>query len=486
MPAKSKSLSKGGIYYLIYNVLNLAFPFITGIYVARKLLPENIGAVAAAQNLAQYFVILAFLGIPTYGLREIAKSRDSKEERSKVFSELYVINFISTCVFLFCYLVLIFSVTAYRENITLYLIVGLSIALNAFNISWLYEGLEEFRFTSLRNIAFKTLAFVLLVLFVHKPGDYLIYAGITVVGTAGNYIVNMIYAHRFVSISFHELNLKRHLKSIFYLVAVNLAIELYSLVDVTMMNFMSSKESIAFYKYGHSIHLMLLQVVNTFTMVLIPRISYYFKENRQKEFNQLVSKALKLIIICSVPMIIGIQFTTNFLIVKMYGDAYINSATILKIFSVLLLVSPIGYLLGSRMLLATNHENKMIISVGVGAVVNIIGNSLLIPRYAEFGATAASIISEFVVMIVYINLGKKYFRLEGVLPTVCKVIGAAVIIAAYLYICSRLTFNGWIVLAIQICGAVAIYLLTLLLMKEDVVKQYSSLILGKLTQMAKR
>lgn len=486
MLAKSKSLSKGGIYYLIYNVLNLAFPFITGIYVARKLLPENIGAVAAAQNLAQYFVILAFLGIPTYGLREIAKSRDSKEERSKVFSELYVINFISTCVFLFCYLVLIFSVTTYRENITLYLIVGLSIALNAFNISWLYEGLEEFRFTSLRNIAFKTLAFVLLVLFVHKPGDYLIYAGITVIGTGGNYIVNMIYAHRFVRISFHELNLKRHLKSIFYLVAVNLAIELYSLVDVTMMNFMSSKDSIAFYKYGHSIHLMLLQVINTFTMVLIPRISYYFKENRLKEFNQLVSKALKLIIICSVPMIIGIQFTADFLIVKMYGDAYINSASILKMFSVLLLVSPMGYLLGSRMLLVTNHENKMIISVGVGAVVNIIGNSLLIPRYAEFGATTASIISEFVVMIVYINLGKKYFHLEGVLSTVGKVMSTAIIMVAYLFICSRLALNDWTVLIIQVCGAVAIYLLTLLLMKEDVVKQYSSLVLGKLTWMVKR
>lgn len=485
MPTKSKSLSKGGIYYLIYNVLNLAFPFITGIYVARKLLPENIGEVAAAQNLAQYFVILAFLGIPTYGLREIAKTRDSKEERSKVFSELYVINFISTCVFLLCYLVLIFSVNTYRDSITLYLIVGMSISLNAFNISWLYEGLEEFKFTSLRNIAFKTLAFVLLVIFVHKPEDYLIYAGITVIGTAGNYIVNMLYAHRFVNISFHELNLKRHLKSIVYLVAVNLAIELYSLVDVTMMNFLSSKDSIAFYKYGHSIHLMLLQVINTFTMVLIPRISYYFKENRQDEFNRLVSKALKLIFICSVPMIIGIQFTADFLIVKMYGESYINSATILKMFSILLLVSPIGYLLGSRMLLVTNREDKMIISVGIGAIVNIIGNAFLISRYAEFGATTASIISEFVVMIVYINLGKKYFHLEGVLQTVVKVIEAVAVMAVYLYICSKMPINGWIILTIQICGGVLIYMLTLLILKEDVVKQYSSIIVSKLAQRTK-
>ena len=271
MPSKGKSLAKGGIYYLVYNVLNMAFPFITGIYVARILFPQDIGAVAGAKNVAQYFVILAFLGIPTYGMREIAKVRDNKEERSKVFSELYIINFISTCLFLACYIALICVVPAYRSSIVLYLIAGISIALNAFNISWLFEGLEEFRFISVRNIAFKAISFLLLVFFVRRPDDYLVYAGITIVGTAGNYIVNMIFAPRFVIISFHNLELRRHLKSIFFLVAVNLAIELYSLIDVTMMNFFSSKESIAYYKYGHNIYIMLLQVINTENLLLFQR-----------------------------------------------------------------------------------------------------------------------------------------------------------------------------------------------------------------------
>lgn len=480
MQEKTKSLSKGGIYYLIYNVLNIAFPFITGIYVARILLPEKIGEVAAAQNIAQYFVILAFLGIPTYGLREIAKARDEKEERSRVFSELYVINFISTGIFLLCYIFLIFLVDKYRSNIVLYLIVGISIALNAFNISWLYEGLEEFKFTSLRNIIFKALAFVLLVVFVRSPDDYLIYACITVIGTAGNYLVNMVYARRFVKISFKNLNLKRHLKSIIYLVAVNLAIELYSLVDITMMNFLSSKDSIAFYKYGHGIHLILLQIVNTFTMVLVPRISYYYKEKRFEEFNQLVSKALKLIIICALPMIIGILFTSDSLIVKMYGESFVNSATVLKMFSILLLISPVGYLLGSRMLLVSGNENKMIISVGAGAVVNIIGNSFLIPNFAEYGATISSIISEFVVMIVYIFLGKRYFRLIGILKTVVKALIATAIVSLYLFSCTFLNINEWITLFLQIFGAVAIYIISLLLIKEEIAKQYAKILLDKI------
>lgn len=479
MAEKSKSLSKNGIYYLIYNVLNIAFPFLTGIYVARILLPVNIGEVTAAQNVSTYFFILAFLGIPTYGLREIAKVRNDEAERSKIFSELYTINLISTIFFYTVYLAVIFIVPQYRENLPLFLIVGSSIALNAFNISWLYEAMEEFRFISIRNLVFKIFSFACLVIFVRKPEDYMKYAVITVVGTVGNYAVNMFYMPRFARLSFRDLNLKRHMKPILYLVAVNLAIELYSLVDVTMMNFLSSKESIAYYKYGLSIQKMLLQIVNTFTMVLVPRISFYFKEKKIREFNLLVSKGMKLIIIFALPAIVGILFTSDFLICQMYGDQYINSAAVLKMLSLLLLISPIGYLLGSRMLLVTDHESKMIICVGAGAVVNLIGNALMIPHLHEFGAAAASVISEIVVMVVYVSFGRKYFRLINVGETAWKVVAACAVMALYLYLCSVMT-SGWLRLILQVVGAGAIYGSALVITKEETAIQYFNMGLGKL------
>ena len=480
MAGKSKSLSKNGIYYLIYNVLNIAFPFFTGIYVARKLFPASIGTVTAAQNLAQYFVILAFLGIPTYGMREIAKTRNDEKERSRVFSELYIINLISTVFFLSIYCILVFTIPAYKSDLVLYLIVGISIALNAFNISWLYEGLEEFRFISLRNIIFKCFAFLCLVLLVKSPKDIYQYAAITVIGTAGNYIVNMLYAPRFVTFRLNGINLKRHMKSIIYLVAVNLAIEIYSLMDITMMNFLCNKESIAYYRYGHSIQKMLLQVVNTFTMVLVPRISFYYKEGKIKEFNQLISKALKLIFIVATPMIVGIFFTSDSLITKLYGLQYINSATILKMFSTLLLISPIGYLLGSRILLVTDHENKMIISVGIGAVVNLLGNGLLIPLYSEFGATIASIISEIVVMIVYVNFGRKYYHLIHVNISVIKVLISCLFMGGYLFLLNTLNYSGWAGLIIQVFGAMVIYCLSMIIVHEEVTFSYVNQLIKKI------
>ena len=282
---QEKSLARNGIVYLLYNVLNVVFPFATGVYVARVLLPTSIGQISYAQNIVQYFVILAFLGLPTYGLREIAKARNDKERLSKLFSELFIINLISTIVFSLAYLILIFSVPAFRENITLYLIVGSLVALNALNICWLYEGREDFSYITLLNLLFKIFSFVLLILIVRDWGEWLIYAGISVIGTAGNYIVNVIHSRKFVKFTFKGLKFKRHLKPIFYLVAVNLAIEIYTLIDITMLGFFCEPDKIAFYSYGSKIYKIFIQILNTFTIVLVPRIANLYKNDQKEEFN---------------------------------------------------------------------------------------------------------------------------------------------------------------------------------------------------------
>ena len=115
MNNKVKSLTTNSIYYLLYNVMNVIFPFVTGIYVARVLLPTNIGDVAYAQNIAQYFVILSFLGIPTYGLREISKVRNEKDKLNKLFSELFIINLISTIFFSLIYFSLILNIEKFLD-----------------------------------------------------------------------------------------------------------------------------------------------------------------------------------------------------------------------------------------------------------------------------------------------------------------------------------------------------------------------------------
>lgn len=477
-----KSLSKNTIYYLIYNILNVIFPFVTGIYVARVLLQTDIGQIESAKNLAQYFVIFSFLGLPTYGLREISKLRNNKEELSKVYSELMTLNTISTAVFSMLYFVLILCVPYYRENLTLYSIAGISIVLNFLNNTWLFDGLEEFKYTSIRNIIFKVFCFCLLLILVRSQEDYIWYLIITVIGTAGNYILNIIHSGKFAKFSFHGLNIKRHLKPVFCLVLVNLAIEIYSMVDITMLNIMSGDSNVAIYSYGMKIYKILIQIVNTFTMVLVPRISLYYSEGKTEEFNALITKTLKIILLIAIPMIVGIFFVSDYLIVAIYGEQYLQSAQVLKILSLILTISPVGYLLGSRMLLVTGHENKMIIAVASGAITNVIGNLILIHFYNEIGAAIASVIGEIVVMVIYLILGHKYFKLGKLYDTLIKEGVAIILMICLLIVVSFLPCSKLIITIVQIIGSVLIYFGTLIICKEQIIYAYLDKIKKRFTR----
>ena len=480
---KNKSLTSNSLFYLMSNVLNVFFPFLTGIYVAHVLFPDTIGRVESARNLAQYFVIFAFLGIPTYGLREISRARNNRSELAKIYSELMIINAISTIVFASIYYCIIFCVPYYKPNIKIYIVTGVAIIFNLINNSWLYEGLEEFKYISLRNLVFKILTFVLLVCLVKEQDDYIIYAAITVFGAVGNYIINIANAHKFTSFSFDDINIKRHLKPIMYLVAVNLAIEIYSLVDITMLGFLSNEENVAFYSYAVKIYRVFLQIINTFTMVLVPRLAVYYKEKKNEELNDVLTKTMKVILVISIPMIVGIDFVGNDIICLLYGEKYIRSAFVLKILDIILVISPIGYLLGSRMLLVAKQENKMIIPVTLGAITNVILNYLLIICYAEVGAAVASAIGEIVVMATYLVFGKKYYKLNSFKTTMIKESIALVLMSIGLYLLGFAGFNRALSISLKVITGVCIYFATLIVLKEEIVYFYFNKILNKLRKL---
>ena len=477
--SKPKSISVNSVWYLIYQVFNVIFPFITTLYAGRILLPEGVGRVISAQNIATYFALLAFLGIPTYGRREIAKAQNNKIQLSKVYSELLVINGVSTFVFLVLYIGLILTVRDFRADLPLYLVVGSAIALNFLNNSWFFEGIEDFKFISIRNIIFKAGAFLLLVLLVHDTSDYLIYALLTVLGTAGNYILNVFYAPRYVRFTLRDLNLRRHMEPIFALLAVNIAIELYSLVDVTMIRFLVGEENVAFYSYANGINKILQQVINTFTIVVVPRLTLYYKESRQEEFNALLSKTLNAIFVLALPMICGVEVVASTAIIALYGNEYAASIPVLRFLIVLLMVSPVGYLLGSRVLLVVGKERLMARCVWAGAIVNIIGNFILIPMFYERGAAMASILSELCVAAVYFLLGRKYFKLSLYASEIWKVLIAAVLMSVVSYFIGFVTDVLLIRLIIQIVAGVAVYGIVLKLTSERMVVEYGNRVIGK-------
>ena len=307
-------------------------------------------------------------------------------------------------------------------------------------------------------------------LFVKNENDYLIFACIHVGCLGLNYLTNMLFHRKYVRFSFKNLNFKQHIKPILFLVVVNLAIEIYTLVDITMIGIFKGEEAVTFYSYASKTQKILLQIISTFTLVLVPRISLLYKEKRLDEFNKLLSKTLLLIILLSLPMIVGVYFVSNDLFILLYGEAYYRSSSILNVLSLLAFISPIGYLLGSRVLLVTDNEKYMVIPVASGAIVNIILNAILINTIGVIGAAISSVVSEIVVAVVYILLSHKYFKISIKISEIIKILIAILLMGVYCYFTYRyIAINIYIKLAIVIVGAIAIYFITLLISRESLV-----------------
>lgn len=96
--------------------------------------------VAYAQNIAQYFVLAASLGIPNYGIREIARRRKDEEQTKELFSSLFFINLISTLICTALYYALILNLPYFSSRKMISLAAGLLIIFNAFNVDWFYQG----------------------------------------------------------------------------------------------------------------------------------------------------------------------------------------------------------------------------------------------------------------------------------------------------------------------------------------------------------
>ena len=468
--AQRPSLVKSSIFYLIYNIFNAVFPFITALYVTRILSSEVIGDVQYALNIATYFALFAFVGIPTYGMREIAKNKENPEELHRLFTELFLINTVTTTISVAAFVGLVFLVPSFNtaDHLLIYLVVGIEIVLNYFNISWLFEGLERFGIIAVVNVVSKIVSLVFLILFVKSDGDNVVYALMSVIGISGYYAMLFCLFPKYTRFCFKGLHFKKHFKPILLLVVVNLAIEIYSLVDVTMIGAImkDSKSYVAYYKYAHQIQKTLLMVINTITLVLVPRLTKLYKDQQIDEYNDLLNKTLTIVVLLSIPMVIGVMFVSDNIVVWLYGDEYIASSIILKILSIAVVISPIGYLLGSRVCLVTDNEKYMPIAVGAGAVVNIGLNIWFINLWGTVGAAIASVVSEAVVLAVYLIFSHKLFNLKIDFKNYIKIAIALIVMTGYLFLIHFVVKNDIWKVVLEILGAMAIYFTLLLVIRE--------------------
>lgn len=409
---EKKSLTSNAIYNVIYKCLNLLFPLITMIYVSRILLPVGVGKVAAAQNIVQYFVILAALGLPTYGVKKIAECTDDKEKSSRVFSELFAINAISTIICSFFYIMMVLAVPYFHTRIAITLIVGIQLFANIINIDWLYQGFEEFRYIMYRSLAVKLIALISVVIFVRTKEDYIIYALITTLSLVLNYTFNIYHCHKYVSLKFKHLNIKQHLKPVLTLLATTIAIEIYTLADTTMLNYFKGDEVVGLYTNASKSSSILRMMIASICAVFLPRLNYHYSHDDFAKFNNLANKGLSLLINISLPIAVGLFLLADNCILILFGSDFQPAIITLRILSLSLITVALSNFMGYQILVTVNKEKIVLYSTILGAIVNVVLNFLLIEKFSQNGAAVASVITESCVVLYQFYYVKKLISID--------------------------------------------------------------------------
>ncbi|RAW51263.1 oligosaccharide flippase family protein [Faecalibacterium prausnitzii] len=473
-----KSLLKNSIFNIIYTVSNILFPFVTSIYVSRILLPAGVGKVAGAQNLVSYFVTLAALGLPSYGVREFAKVRENSERKDTLFTELFIINLISTTISIVAYAALLIWNSGFNNEWTLYICCGLTILFNYLNIDWIYQGLEEYGYITGRSIAIKIVSLFLLVALVRTKEDYVIYALLTSLALGGNYIFNVIHAHKIVRFSFAGLNIKKHIKPVAVIAGIIFMSTIYNKVDVTMLKMLSTDEAIGYYSYAQKTVNIVLTMCSAVTATFLPRLSYYY-ENDKNGFYKLFDKGFQILCFGVIPLAIGLFIVAQQAVILLYGNDFAPTGETIRLMCPLILIKGFGDLLCYQLAYSSKNERILLPASTFASVINIIANAILIPIYSQNGAVIASVLSELttnVIQFVYLYRKVKY-HIE------IKAIVMAFVSSLVMAICVYSLINPKLSLAVALIVEIGLggvsYLIMNLLMKNQVMVELLSKVLKK-------
>lgn len=462
---KEKSLITNAIFNIFYKLLNVLFPLISYMYLARVLLPEGIGRATAVQNNVSYFLILATLGIPAYGVREISKLRKNGKELNKTFSEILLLNGLFTLISCTIFIVAITVVPLFNNDSKLYLIYGISIFINLINVDWLYQGLEEYVYITIRSMVVKILTLAALIVFVRDISDIYIYALISVLATSGNYIFNIFHCRKVVKFSLCNIRPKRHIKSLIYLALCTISTELYARMDITMLGVMNTDAQVGYYTYAYRIINIVIAFLVAVTAVFLPRLSFYFITNREK-FNHLVTFGFNFTFLISLPACVGLAFVAEPAVVVLFGEEFRASATILSILAPMIPLKCVGDIVCYQVMMSAGKEATLMKSYFLVMVANFINNMILIPRFNASGAAVASVISEILAFVFVFYFSRKIVEIKYDKTNICATFLGSCLIGIICFIIDKIEASDYLKLFFSLILSVSIYLLINVILKN--------------------
>ncbi|MGG7178108.1 flippase [Clostridium paraputrificum] len=459
------SILRNFIYNTIYQVFIILLPIITVPYISRVLGKEGVGIYSYTASYAQYFVLLGMIGISIYGNRQIAYNKGNREKVSKEFSNIYLLQFITTTISLIVYLTIFVGIN--KENKLLFLVQGLPILAAIFDISWLFIGYEDMKSVVIRNSIAKLIGISLIFIFVKKPSDIILYALILGISTCVGQVVMWFNLTKVVS--FSKPNIKEailHLRPSLSLFISQLAIQVYVLLDKTMLGLMTDSGQVGLYDSSQKTIKLALTLVTSLGTVMLPRMSSLYAEGKMDKFKEMIYKAFSFVNLVAIPMVFGLVAIADGFSVWFYGEKFSGIEILLKVGSLIIFAISWSNILGIQIMIPMKKERQFTISVTIGAIVNILLNFLLIVRFKSIGTTVSSVAAEITVTIIQLYMLRDFIEMRKILKTIYKPLIGSILMFLVIAVIGIILPIGIIYTIIEVGIGLGVYIFTMIILKD--------------------
>lgn len=471
---KEKTLKSNVAYNFIYTSLNLLFPIITAPYVSRILGASLLGRVNFATVVVNWFILFATFGTTTYGIREISRNKNDKVKIASSFSEIVFINALFSLLALFAYVISIFTVGRFQEDPLLFSIFGLNILFNILNIDWFFQGIEEYKYITVRNAIVKIISLISIFVFVRNEGDYYYYGVISVLVMGCNSIFNYVHSRKIVNLDFkNNFAPWKHIRHLSVFFFHTFLVNIYTNFDQLIVGFLIGDTSVAFLNRAKILINMCASISTSVSNATLPRAAYYRKNDREK-FSILINKILNYNYIFTLPMTFGVMILSRNIMFIMGGSTFLNASSLLIMMAPVILFSPISNFLQYQVLVSSGKEKAGLIITLLTSLISLVLNISLIPL---FGVIVAGIVQSgiecFAVLLRYRYIKKNLIDVNFSLLTrnFFRYLFSSLCMLLFIFVLKEIFELGF-VLQFILCVPVGVlvYGLSLYILKDELIR----------------
>ncbi len=388
------------------------FPLLTFPYVTRVLGADNLGLSNFALSIVDYAIIFANLGLATIGCRYIPQCNDDVEKRNHVFSHLVSLHIVLSIIVLVIYLTCVFCVPQLYEHNILYLVGITKIISNIFLVEWLFQGVQDFRYVTLRTLVIRLLYVFSVFLFVRHKEDFDNYFYVTIAQVVVNAIINWKYAQKYIKFTFSLKGSREYIFPIFSMGINRTLLSFYSTFNIIFLGIMCDDASVGYFVAATRLYAIFLSFLGAYNGVFVPYLNSLFGKGELEQFKKYVGYSFSIVILGSLPLIIGGIILAPEIIRLVAGTGYERAVLPFQIIMIQLLFVGLAQILENQILLSFKKFKEVLISTAFSTAVSVLILFVFVSSYAEVASAYAVAIPHILEVILLYYFAKKAIKIK--------------------------------------------------------------------------